>query len=66
MGAIVRILLRYLAAFLVAKGFLTPDDAQTLPRDPDLLAAVEMFLGFAIIAATEAWYWLAKRFGWST
>lgn len=63
MTAIVRIGLRYLGAFLAARGFM---GAQELSGDPELVALVEMGLGVAVAASAEIWYALAKRFGWRT
>lgn len=65
-GVLARILLRYIAAALVAKGFLSDDLGASISGDTDMLSAVSLGLGAVIGAATEGWYWLAKRFGWST
>lgn len=64
-GVIIRILLRYAAATLVARGLLTPDDGSVFAADPDLAMMIETGLGFAMGAAAEGWYYLARRFGWS-
>lgn len=61
-AAIIRIALRYGAAVLVAHGWLTADDGATLATDPD----IQMMIGAGVGIAVEGWYWLAKRFGWST
>lgn len=61
-GVIVRIALRYLAAALVAHGWLSPEDGSMLAMDPD----VQMMAGAAVGAAVEAWYAIAKRMGWAT
>jgi hypothetical protein len=61
MSVFVRIFLRYLAGVLVAKGFLGDADGNMLATDPDVAALLEMSIGFAIGAASEAWYWLSKR-----
>lgn len=66
MGVWVRILLRYIAAALVAHGWFSQDEAALLLSDPELSAAFEIALGVVIAAAVEAWWRLAKRFGWST
>ena len=63
---IIRIVLRYLAGFLVARGFLTSDDGSVLASDADLVALIETGIGFVIFAGTEAWYWVSKKFGWKT
>ena len=62
----VRIFLRWVAGFLVAKGLFAPDDAQMFTADPEierlLLAGIGAVAGFI----AEAWYFIAKRLGWST
>ncbi|GGF56832.1 hypothetical protein GCM10007301_15660 [Azorhizobium oxalatiphilum] len=65
-GAILRVLLRYLAGILVARGLVSAADADTLTTDPDVMIIVETGAGILIGGATEAWYYLAKRFGWPT
>lgn len=65
MGAIIRIGLRYGAGFLVARGLLGESDGNMLAADPEVAAAIEMGIGVALGAASEAWDYLAKRFGWS-
>lgn len=62
-GPLLRIFLRYLGVYLATKGFI---GAQELTGDPELAALIEMGIGLAIAAGTEAWYALAKRFGWRT
>lgn len=61
MSPFVRIALRYGSGFLVAKGFLTPEDATFLATDPDVILVAGALIG----AATEAWYLLANRLGWA-
>jgi hypothetical protein len=65
-GVIVRILLRYGAGFLVAKGLLSPEDGSTFAVDPDLAQMLEVGIGLAVGAATELYYTLAKKWGWAT
>ncbi|MER9079970.1 hypothetical protein [Mesorhizobium sp. M0895] len=65
-GVIIRILLRYAAGALVAKGLLAPEDGASLAIDPDVTQLLQVGAGFAISAATEGWYWIARKFGWST
>ena len=60
--AVARILLRYLAMFMVTYGWLGPDAGREFMTDPDLV----MVLGAGIGLLTEAWYALAKRLGQST
>lgn len=64
-AVIVRIALRYLAGILVARGLLSADDGGTFSADPDIQMLVETGAGLAIGAATEGWYWMAHKFGWS-
>ena len=66
MGAIVRIVLRYAAGFLVARGLLGESDGNMLAADPEVAALIETGVGLAIGAVSEGWYWLAKRLGWRT
>jgi hypothetical protein len=65
-GPIARILLRVLAGILIGKGWFAPEDANALAADPEVAAFAEMAIGGAIWAATEAYYYLAKRWGWAT
>lgn len=60
-----RILLRYASGILVARGLLGADDGSIFASDPDVAALVETGLGLALGAATEGWYYLARKFGWS-
>ncbi len=64
MAPFIRIFLRYLGGYLVARGFLAQSDAG-LFNDPELVAAIS-YGGAALCAlASEAWYWAAKKWGWS-
>jgi len=65
-AALARIFLRYFAMALFMWGFLAPADRQVVAMDPDLAGLVEMGIAVATSAAIEGWYWLAKRYGWST
>jgi hypothetical protein len=65
MSAFVRIALRYLAAYLVARGLLTEGDGSMLSSDPDLAMLLETGVGFASGAIAEGWYMLARKFGWA-
>ncbi|WP_029029845.1 hypothetical protein [Salinarimonas rosea] len=66
MAVWIRIGLRYLAGMLVMKGLLTESESHVLAGDPELVAALEVAVGTAIAAGTEAAYALAKRLGWRT
>lgn len=66
MGAIVRILLRYVAGALVAKGVFSPELGDFITADPEIEMAVQIGLGILIGAITEYAYALAKRWGWAT
>lgn len=66
MSAVVaRIVLRYGAGALVAKGLLDADTAAGLSSDQDLIAVAQVAAGAAIGVGTEVAYWLARKFGWS-
>lgn len=65
-GVIARIVLRYAAGALVAKGLLSADVGATLVGDVDVQGILEIALGGCASLAVEGWYALAKRFGWST
>lgn len=58
---VVRIALRYLAMFLAAKGYFSPEDGNMLADDPDLAMVIEIGAGFAIGVLTEWWFWLAEK-----
>ena len=64
-AAIIRILLRYASAALVARGYLSEGDGSMLASDPDLAMALETGLGIACGALAEGWYWAANRYGWA-
>ena len=66
MGVFIRISLRYLAGFLIAKGLLDSSTGSMLAEDPELVSAIELAVGAILIALSEGWYWLAKRLGWRT
>jgi hypothetical protein len=64
MAPFIRIGLRYLSGYLVARGFLAQSDAG-LFNDPESIAAIS-YGGAALCAAFgEGWYALAKHFGWT-
>lgn len=73
MGPYVRIALRYLAGVLVGAGVFTPELADQLATDPDVIQIVTeavnwvMVVGGAAIAGiTERIYAWAKAKGWAT
>lgn len=65
-GLLARLILRYVAGALIAKGLLSDADGDWINADPDLMELVTAGVGFAIMFATEYAYRLAKRFGWKT
>lgn len=65
-GVVSRILLRYLAAALVARGLVSADLGAQLVGDADILTIVATAVGTAVAIAVEGWYWLARRMGWAT
>jgi hypothetical protein len=66
MSAYARIILRYLAMFLIAKGVFSPELGDAIASDPDILMLVQVVTGGVVALAAEAWYGIAKRLGWST
>lgn len=65
-SVVARIVMRYLAAALVARGLLTEDIGAMLTGDADVIAAVTTVLGVVMAAAVEGWYYLARRLRWAT
>ncbi len=57
-----RIVLRYVAMFLVTKGILDQGVADTLSGDLELMAALEMLIGLGVAAAVEVWHWVQLKF----
>lgn len=66
MDVLIRILLRYFAMFLVAKGFFSPELGDLFGSDPDILAMAQVVAGLVAGLVAEGWYVIAKRFGWRT
>lgn len=66
LAVFIRIFLRYVAGFLIAKGFLSQDMADLLAGEPELVAMIEVGIGLAIMTTVEGAYALAKRWGWTT
>jgi hypothetical protein len=58
-----RVLLRYVGAALVSAG-ITISPSTLL--DPDVVQITCILLGAACSAASEAWYYVAKKNGWAT
>lgn len=61
----IRIALRWLAGAFVAAGYLSADMSDIF-SDPELIAGLEIGIGVALGAVAEGWYYLARRFRWST
>lgn len=66
LGPLARIIVRYGAGALVAAGLLTPTFGEQLAADADVISMAQVGLGFSAMIAVEGYYFLAKRFGWST
>lgn len=62
LAPLVRILLRWLGGFLIAKGIASSPDAFT---DPDLVSVACYALAAVCGLVSEGWYALARRRGWS-
>lgn len=65
LAPLARIIVRYAAGALVAKGLVSPDAGATLAIDGDVINYVDIGLGLAMGAATEVYYMLARRLGWA-
>jgi hypothetical protein len=64
-AVLVRITLRYAAGALAAHGLLSHDMAHAVASDPDIATAVELGAAGALGLASEGWYFLAHKFGWT-
>lgn len=65
-GPTARILLRYVAMLLAAKGYFDDSVATALIEDRDLQQLIEMGLGLVISVLTEIDYKVALKNGWRT
>lgn len=61
-GLASRLILRYVAGYLVFKAVLPQEIADMIAADPEIAGLV----GLAITAGVEGAYTLAKRWGWAT
>lgn len=66
LAPITRILLRYIAGILIARGIFDAGTGNFFATDPDIYALAQAGIGLAVGFITEGYYWLAKKFGWST
>lgn len=58
-----RVLLRYIGGALMSAGVAINPGALT---DPDLIQVMCFVLGALASGASEVWYILAKKYGWTT
>jgi hypothetical protein len=58
---IVRILVRYVAGFLVAKGLVDAGTGDALASDEALISSIELAVGSVLILANETWFARALR-----
>lgn len=65
MGLVIRIALRYIAAFLIARGVLSDEFGTTLASDADVISMIEMALGALSGIAAEVWLYADRHFGGS-
>lgn len=65
LAPLARIIVRYGAGALVARGLLSADSGGQLAVDPDVISYVDLGLGLALAGVTEFYYWLARKFGWA-
>lgn len=66
MEVFIRLLMRYIAGSLLAKGLIDAAMAHQLATDQEVIAALQIIIAFAFGAVAEGWYYLAKKFGWRT
>lgn len=64
-GPVSRILARYLAGALVAKGVIDAGSGAFFATDADVVGIVQIVLGGAVSLVTEGFYYLARKLGWS-
>lgn len=64
-AVLVRIGLRYAAGALITKGLVAPDVGMQIAGDPDLQQVFQVGLGLVAAAASEGFYFLARKFGWA-
>lgn len=57
---VVRVILRYAGGALLAYAGVTLD-----VNDPDVQAVTVVVAGVLVSAASEVWYYLARKHGWS-
>lgn len=58
-----RVLLRYIGGALIASGLAISPSTLT---DPDVVQVACFLIGLICSAASEGWYALARKKGWST
>lgn len=61
-GLFIRIALRYVAAFMVAKGLLSDEVGTTLAADSDIIQMIELATGALVGVAAEAWLYAERHF----
>ena len=66
MAPIIRIFLRYATFPLLYYGLISEGEASDLIADPEIAQWVSLAAGTVAPIAAEAWFFLAKRFGWKT
>ena len=65
-GPIARILARYIAGALVAASMIDAGFGREIATDADFVLIIQTALAAIAMMVVEAWYWLAKRKGWTT
>lgn len=61
-AVLIRIALRYVAAFLVARGALSAEVGDTLSADGDIAQMLELALGSMVGVAAEVWLYAERKF----
>jgi len=64
-GPLIRISLRFLSGFLIAKGWMAPEIGVDLANDPDVQQVAQVAAGIAAGVIAECWYFFARRLGWA-
>jgi hypothetical protein len=58
---LVRVLVRYVAGFLVAKGLVDAGTGDALASDETLISSIEVAVGLVLAGLNETWFALAFR-----
>lgn len=62
MAPFIRIALRYLAGYFLARGWITD---QSLFSDPEIVSSINFGLAALFGLVSEGWWYLAHKYGWA-